>query len=80
MVRQRNGTAVPSLASEYLQEADLMSGLERQEAVQTAKDILGSLFQGKSWRSLQKCVALTSSVSRFRHSTYSLYSRGLRFG
>ena len=47
MVPQRNGTAVPSLASEYLQEADLLSGLERQEAVQTAKNILGSMFQGK---------------------------------
>ena len=49
---QRDGTAVPSLASEYLQEADLLSGLERQQTVQTIKDVLGSMFEGKSWRSL----------------------------
>ena len=65
MVRQHNGTAVPSLASEYLQEADFMSGLERQEAVQTVKEITASMFQGKPSRFLQICVALTSSISRF---------------
>ena len=53
MVRQHNGTAVPSLASEYLQEADFMSGLERQEAVQTVKEITASMFQGKPSRFLQ---------------------------
>jgi hypothetical protein len=37
MERQRDGTAIPSLASEYLQEADLLSGPERQEAVQLSK-------------------------------------------
>ncbi|KAH9020010.1 cytochrome P450 [Lactarius pseudohatsudake] len=41
----REGTAVPSLATKYFQEADLLNGLERQQAVQGIKDILGSLFQ-----------------------------------
>ncbi|KAH9077873.1 cytochrome P450 [Lactarius deliciosus] len=41
----REGTAVPSLATEYFQEADLLNGVERQQAVQGIKDILGSLFQ-----------------------------------
>ncbi len=46
MERQRDGTAVPSLASEHLQEADLLNGLERQQTVQAIKDVLGSMFQG----------------------------------
>ncbi|KAH9021877.1 cytochrome P450 [Lactarius hengduanensis] len=41
----REGTAVPSLATEFLQEVDLPSGLERQHAVQGIEDVLGSLFQ-----------------------------------
>lgn len=41
----RDGTAVPSLATEYLQEADRLSGLERQQSVQAIKEILGSMFQ-----------------------------------
>ncbi|KAH9058248.1 cytochrome P450 [Lactarius vividus] len=41
----RKGTAVPSLATEYLQEADLLSGPESQSRVQGIKDILGSLYQ-----------------------------------
>ena len=45
---QRDGTAVPSLATEYLQEADRLSSLEHQQAVNTAKDILGSMLQGKN--------------------------------
>ena len=79
MQRQRDGTAIPSLATEYLQEADRLSGPERQEAVQTAKDILGSMFQGKFLHSLRIHVALTSSVriSWFRLSACSPYSRGL---
>ncbi len=80
MERQREGTAVPSLATEYLQEADLLSGLERQQTVPGIKDILGSLFQGKSLRSSRLHVVLTSSISRFRHSTCSSYSRGLLLG
>ncbi|KAH9042935.1 cytochrome P450 [Lactarius deliciosus] len=39
----RKGTAVPSLATEFLQEADL-SGTENQPRMQSIKDILGSLF------------------------------------
>ncbi len=80
MERQRDGTAVLSLATEYLQEADLLSGLEHQQTVQCIKDILGSLFHGKSLSSLRIHVALTSSISRFRHSTCSPYSRGLILG
>jgi hypothetical protein len=52
MALQRDGTAVPSLASEYLQEADLLSGPKHQESVQAIKEILGSMFQGESLRSL----------------------------
>jgi vesicle coat complex subunit len=70
---QRDGTAVPSLASEYLQEADLLSGPKRQESVQAIKEILGSMFQGKSMRSLLKSVALTSVISWCRHSKCSPY-------
>lgn len=73
MVCQRDGTAVPSLASEYLQEADLLSGPKRQQSVQAIKSILGSMFQGKSLRSLRVRIALTSIISRFRHSTCSVY-------
>ncbi|KAH9021640.1 cytochrome P450 [Lactarius hengduanensis] len=58
----REGTAVPSLATEYFQEADLLNGLERQQAVQGIKDILGSLFQGNSLRHLRihTVVAMSS--------------------
>jgi hypothetical protein len=59
---QRNGTAVPSLATEYLQEVDHLSGIERQQAAQTITDTLGSMFQGKSPRSLRIHEALTLSV------------------
>ena len=47
MERQRDGTAIPSLATEYLQQADRLSGHEHQQAVRTIKDTLGSMFQGK---------------------------------
>ncbi|KAH8994455.1 cytochrome P450 [Lactarius akahatsu] len=40
----RAGTAVPSLATEYLQEADLLSDLDSQPRMQDIKDLLGSLF------------------------------------
>ncbi|KAH9174935.1 cytochrome P450 [Lactarius sanguifluus] len=40
----REGTAVPSLATEYLQEADLLSDLDNQPRMQDIKNILGSLF------------------------------------
>ncbi|KAH9171797.1 cytochrome P450 [Lactarius sanguifluus] len=58
----REGTAVPSLATEYFQEADLLNGLERQQAVQGIKDILGSLFQGNFLRHLRihTVVAMSS--------------------
>lgn len=75
MVCQRDGTAVPSLATEYLQEADLLSGPKRQQSVQAIKDVLGSMFQGKSLRSLRIRVVLMSIISWFRHSTRSVYSR-----
>ncbi|KAI9441796.1 cytochrome P450 [Lactarius indigo] len=44
----REGTAVPSLATEYLQEADLQSSPESQSRLQGIKDLLGSLFIGNS--------------------------------
>ncbi|KAI9441797.1 cytochrome P450 [Lactarius indigo] len=40
----REGTAVPSLATEYLQEVDFLSDLDSQSRFQGIKDILGSLF------------------------------------
>jgi hypothetical protein len=72
---QRNGTAVPSLATEYLQEVDHLSGIERQQAAQTITDTLGSMFQGKSpafstnTRSAYvECSAGTGSVRVLLHS------------
>ncbi|KAI9441798.1 cytochrome P450 [Lactarius indigo] len=44
MDSMRDGTAVPSLATEYLKEADTLGGLERRQTVQGITDILGSLF------------------------------------
>ncbi|KAH9013292.1 cytochrome P450 [Lactarius deliciosus] len=63
----REGTAVPSLATEYLQEADLLSGLERQQAVQGIEDILGSLFQEVQKRAQAE---IDSVISRDRLPTY----------
>ncbi|KAH9042930.1 cytochrome P450 [Lactarius deliciosus] len=48
-----DGIAIPSLATEFLQEVDLLSGLERRQMVQAIEDILGSLFQGISLCHLQ---------------------------
>jgi hypothetical protein len=44
---QRDGSAVPSLASEHLQELELFSGEERQLAEEVLKNTLGSMFQGE---------------------------------
>ncbi|KAI0291061.1 cytochrome P450 [Multifurca ochricompacta] len=41
----QEGTAIPSLAGEYLQEAENLDGLERQVTEQIIKDTLGSMFQ-----------------------------------
>ncbi|KAH9016885.1 cytochrome P450 [Lactarius hengduanensis] len=43
-----DGTAIPSLATEFFQEVDLLSGPERRPMVQAIEDILGSLFQAGS--------------------------------
>ncbi|KAI9441785.1 cytochrome P450 [Lactarius indigo] len=43
----RDGTAVPSLASEFLQDAELLSGPERQWAEEVITNTLGSMFQGE---------------------------------
>ena len=45
--RQRDGTAVPSIASENLQEMELLSGPELQWAEEVIKTTLGSIFQGE---------------------------------
>ncbi|KAI9448685.1 cytochrome P450 [Lactarius psammicola] len=63
----RDGTAVPSLATEYLQEADLLNGLERQQNVQVIKDVLGSMFQEVQKRAQAE---LDSVISRDRLPTY----------
>ncbi|KAI9445943.1 cytochrome P450 [Lactarius indigo] len=44
----RDGTAVPSLATEYVQEADRLRGLERQQMVKTIEEVLGTLLQAGS--------------------------------
>ncbi|KAI0288685.1 cytochrome P450 [Russula brevipes] len=44
----REGTAVASLASEHLQEAEKLRGPERQIAEKAIKETLGSLFQAGS--------------------------------
>lgn len=61
---QRDGTAIPSLATEYLQQADRLSGPEHQQAVRTIKDTLGSMFQGKNSRVLYEIhrETLTSRI------------------
>ncbi|KAH9170543.1 cytochrome P450 [Lactarius sanguifluus] len=41
----RDGTGIPSIASEYLQDIDLLSGVEHERAEEDIKDVLGSLFQ-----------------------------------
>ncbi|KAH9051252.1 cytochrome P450 [Lactarius vividus] len=41
----RDGTGIPSIASEYLQDIDRLSGAEHQRAEEDIKDVLGSLFQ-----------------------------------
>ena len=65
--RQRDGTAVPSLASEHLHEAELLSGPERQWTEEVIKNTLGSMFQGEFMNTLRgsRHIALTSSTSRF---------------
>ncbi|KAI9434734.1 cytochrome P450 [Russula earlei] len=44
----REGTAVASLASEHLEEAEKLSVSERQRAERAIKETLGSLFQAGS--------------------------------
>ncbi|KAH9051447.1 cytochrome P450 [Lactarius vividus] len=57
----REGTTIPSLATEYLQEADLLSDLDSQLRMQGIKDILGSLFIGNSLHHLR--IHTTASLS-----------------
>ncbi len=73
MERQRDGTAVPSLASEHLQEADLLSGLERQQTVQAIKDVLGSMFQGNSLFSTNTCSAYVKYQPVQRQHVFYLF-------
>ncbi|KAH9058247.1 cytochrome P450 [Lactarius vividus] len=63
----REGTAIPSLATEFLQDADPLSGMERQQAVQGIENILGSLFQEVQKRAQAE---LDSVISRDRLPTY----------
>lgn len=73
MERQRDGTAIPSLATEYLQQADRLSGPEHQQAVRTIKDTLGSMFQGKILAFSTKYIVkrLRRESSWYRLSTCS---------
>ncbi|KAI9437411.1 cytochrome P450 [Lactarius psammicola] len=54
----RDGTAIPSLATQYLQEADLLSGLERQQTVQAMEEILGTMFQAGTETTASSITAL----------------------
>ncbi|KAH9163803.1 cytochrome P450 [Lactarius sanguifluus] len=72
-VRNSMARRVPSLATEYLQEADLLSGLERQQAVQGIEDILGSLFQGNSLRHLWIHLAWLRRDFQTVSAMYSLF-------
>ncbi|KAH8984171.1 cytochrome P450 [Lactarius hatsudake] len=56
----RKGTAVPSLATEFLQEADLLSGPESQSRVQGIKDILGAYVEHQPVRNQHTAVAMSS--------------------
>ncbi|KAI9441789.1 cytochrome P450 [Lactarius indigo] len=71
----RDGTAVRSLATEYLKEADLLNGLERQQAMEGIRDMLGSsvpsAYVGRQLRSKKRAQAeLDSVISRDRLPTY----------
>ncbi|KAH9010317.1 cytochrome P450, partial [Lactarius pseudohatsudake] len=72
----REGTAVPSLATEFLQEVDLPSGLERQHAVQGIEDTviaMSSLFLALIlYPEVQRRAQaeLDSVISRDRLPTY----------
>ncbi|KAH9053950.1 cytochrome P450 [Lactarius deliciosus] len=72
----REGTAVPSLATEFLQEVDLPSGLERQHAVQGIEDTviaMSSLFLALVlYPEVQRRAQaeLDSVISRDRLPTY----------
>ncbi|KAH9971622.1 cytochrome P450 [Russula compacta] len=59
----QEGTAVASLASEHLQEAEKLSGPERQREEKAIKETLGSLFQEVQKRAQAE---LDSVVSRDR--------------
>ncbi|KAH9050954.1 cytochrome P450 [Lactarius deliciosus] len=58
----REGTAVPSLATEYLQEADLLNDLDSQPRMQDIKDILGSLFIAGSDTACVLAVPTTAAM------------------
>ncbi|KAH9006150.1 cytochrome P450 [Lactarius hatsudake] len=59
----REGTAVPSLATEYLQEANLLSDLGSQPRMQDIKNLLGSLFIAGSDTACVLTVPTTAAVS-----------------
>ncbi|KAI9448684.1 cytochrome P450 [Lactarius psammicola] len=61
----RDGTAVPSLATEYLQEADLLSGLEREQTVQSIEEILGTMFQAGSDTTVSSMSALFFALTLY---------------
>jgi len=54
----RDGSAIPSLASEHLQEVELLRGTERQLAEEVVKDTLGSMFQAGSDTSVSSMSSL----------------------
>ncbi|KAH9050952.1 hypothetical protein EDB83DRAFT_2399343, partial [Lactarius deliciosus] len=74
----REGTAVPSLATEYLQEADLLSDLDSQPRTQDLKDLLGSLFIGNSSASsTNTCSTYTNAAMSSLFLALILYPESL---
>ena len=68
---QHNGTAVHSLAGEYLQESENLVGFERQKQEEVIGAAMGSLYHGEESHSRVGQMALTWSLfSRFRLRVY----------
>ena len=64
---QHNGTAVHSLAGEYLQESETLVGFERQKQEEVIGAAMGSLYHGEALYSRVGQMTLTWPLfSRFR--------------
>ena len=72
---QHEGTAVPSLAREHLQEMEDLNDSERQMREGIIKETLGSMFQGELSFALKvRDTYFNVTTSRFRLCAYSIVS------